>query len=239
MPNSYFQYKQFTVHQDRCAMKVCTDSSLFGAVVESEQATSILDIGTGTGLLALMQAQKASDAIIDAVEIDEAASIQAGENFMSSAWSHRLNAHRNDIVDFASTSSIKYDLILSNPPFFKQNLKSKNDQVNLARHDDGLTLQALCNVVQELLSSHGTFWLLLPAYEFSQFEELAIGKLSCTKRISVRNQSHVDKLRVIGCFMHSDKCGSSAETDEIVIKKQDQSYTDQFKMLLKDFYLPF
>src|SRR3954469_11797521 len=126
MANNYFSFKQFIIHQDKCAMKVCTDACLFGAYVADRfQITNskfhVLDIGAGTGLLSLMLAQKNSTVQIDAVEIDKAASEQAKENFKHSLWRDRLHIHHQPIQEFGMNT---YNLIISNPPFYENDLKS-------------------------------------------------------------------------------------------------------------------
>ena len=233
MSNSFFKYKQFTVHQDKCAMKVCTDSSLFGALIPSENAQNILDIGTGTGLLSLMQAQK-SNAQITALEIDQKAAAQAFENFENSPWENRFDIQNTDAKKYFT--SVKFDLILSNPPFFKENFKSNNQQVNLARHDDGLTLSQLFTIVTQHLSEDGRFWVLLPEYEFNVFEKIATKTLFCYHKYLVSNTKGKTKLRVIGGFSRKF---NPIQQEEIVIKTPENTYTSQFKDLLKDYYLAF
>ena len=124
MPNNYFRFKEFIIHQDKCSMKVCTDAGIFGAWVANCQlpVANCLDIGTGTGVLSLMFAQKNANAIIDAIEIEENAFDQAKENFLISKWSDRLNIFHTDAKDFVSEK--KYDLIISNPPFYENELQS-------------------------------------------------------------------------------------------------------------------
>ena len=138
MANQYFQFKQFTVQQDACAMKVTTDACLFGAWVANRingldlKGKHFLDIGTGTGLLSLMVAQQ-TDASIDAVEIETAAANQAQENFEQSPWNNKLFLHNSSIQTFIPQH--KYDFIFTNPPFFFNDLKSKNHARNIALHD--------------------------------------------------------------------------------------------------------
>jgi tRNA1Val (adenine37-N6)-methyltransferase len=136
--NSYFQFKQFTVHQGDCAMKVTTDACIQGAWTPVQKdEVRILDIGAGTGLLSLMLAQKAPNAIVDAVELNEQAATQAGQNFAGSPWADRLNVICSDIQGYRATH--KYDLIISNPPFFNNSLKGPEASRNNARHTTALT----------------------------------------------------------------------------------------------------
>src|SRR6266536_1002775 len=186
MSNSFFRFKQFTVHQDKCAMKVCTDACLFGALIAQQirnpppdrisragksEIRNVLDIGTGTGLLSLMLAQKNPHVIIDAVEIDEAAAQQAKENFEASSWKDRLHVYHTSIQQFNPSTiqpfdqsttppfnqPTKYDLILSNPPFFENDLKSDNARRNLVLHISELSLEELLNVVIKHLNDDGSF----------------------------------------------------------------------------------
>ena len=149
MANNYFQFKQFTVYQGGCAMKVCTDACIFGAVVSAQAGNNpliknVLDIGTGTGLLSLMMAQKTA-ALIDAIEIDPLAFVQAAKNFEQSPWHNKLTIHNTDVLEFHPEK--KYDLIISNPPFFEGDLKSENRKKNAAKHDTTLTLEMLLKVI--------------------------------------------------------------------------------------------
>ncbi|HMI78726.1 MAG TPA: methyltransferase, partial [Ferruginibacter sp.] len=169
MPNNYFQFKQFTVFQDKCAMKVCTDACLFGSLIANGQLlpAHCLDIGTGTGLLSLMYAQKDPLAIIDAVEIDEAVAGQAKENFAASPWAGRLNIFNTDIL--ALHPPEKYDLIFSNPPFFEDDLRSPDEFKNSAKHDTTLDLKQLLQVVDTNLTNEGSFAVLLPYHRVEYF----------------------------------------------------------------------
>src|SRR5450432_3276258 len=158
MPNNYFQFKQFTIYQDRCALKVSTDSCIFGAWVAKKVAgfeyhvSSCLDIGAGSGLLMLMLAQQFQGSI-DGIEIDTASYEQAAENIAGSSWYNRLQLFHNDVKLFSLPH--QYDLIISNPPFFEGDLKSVNPRYNFAKHNDGLTLQDLLQVTERNLSAKG------------------------------------------------------------------------------------
>jgi tRNA1Val (adenine37-N6)-methyltransferase len=233
--NTFFQFKQFRIEQDQCAMKVCTDSCLFGAYVTIEPAVKhILDIGTGTGLLALMMAQK-SGAEIDAVEIDPPAAKQAKENILTSPWKQKMNVYEQSIQEFSISSEKKYDLIISNPPFFSKNLKSPDTRVNTAHHNDLLSPADLVNCVSRLLSTHGSFVVMLPPFENSLLEKEA-GKfgLFSHERCQISDRKKSAPSRVISVFKFS-----LAETIEknIYIKENDGAYSPEFRHLLEDFYL--
>jgi tRNA1Val (adenine37-N6)-methyltransferase len=167
--NSFFQFKQFRVEQGNCGMKITTDACVFGAYLPVENAQNILDIGTGTGLLALMMAQR-SPARIDAVEIDEAAAQQAQHNFENSLWRERLAVFHTSIQDFCTQNlAYQYDWIVSNPPFFVNATLSANEKRKLARHTLSLSFEDLWQSVQALLSPYGTFAVLLPPTEMQLF----------------------------------------------------------------------
>ena len=142
MSNPFFQFKQFTIRHDKCAMKVGTDGVLLGAWAGTESCSRILDVGTGTGLIALMLAQR-SKAVVDAIDIDADACLQAQENAESSLFAGRINVFHSDLADFAQASTHLYGLIVSNPPYFVDSLKCPNLQRNTARHTDTLTLEDL------------------------------------------------------------------------------------------------
>lgn len=238
MPNNYFQFKQFTVQQEKCAMKVCTDACLFGAYAADESKKSkikiqnVLDIGTGTGLLSLMLAQK-FDAVIDAVEIDEQAYIQAKENFEQSPWKERLNIFNEDILHLKTQK--KYDCIISNPPFYELDLKSDNRSKNAARHDTALTLQQLLQCADKFLNDDGVFAVLLPYHRVDYFIETATElNLHTFKKILVKQTPSHNFFRGIA-LLQREKTNLSNE--EIIIKDETGNYTSTFAALLKDYYL--
>ncbi len=171
---SEFVFKQFKVKQQHSAMKIGTDSVLLGCLAEVEKAHQILDIGTGTGILALMSAQR-SDAIIDAVEIDTQAAAEAHFNFKSSNWSNRLYAHHQSLQNFALNCQKLYDVVICNPPYYikDSNFSINDKQRSIARHDADLTLNELANNVIKLLNNTGSFWLILPTHEAHIFSDYA------------------------------------------------------------------
>lgn len=236
MAKNYFRFKQFTIHQENCAMKVCTDACLFGAyvadLVKTKSSTHILDIGTGTGLLSLMLAQRVP-ALIDAVEIDNAASEQAKENFQQSPWRERLTLFKTDIVQFEPDK--KYDCIISNPPFFENDLKSNNASKNMAKHDTSLTLDQLMGIVKLYLNEQGNFAALLPYHRMDYcIEAAAKAALYPSRKVLVKQTEKHDYFRAILIF-NSNK--SQLTEEEIIIKNPDDKYTLRFAELLKDYYL--
>ena len=243
MPNSYFQFKQFTIHQDRCAMKVTTDACLFGAWVAEEvksQESRVgsqqsLDIGTGTGLLSLMLAQKNQDALITGVEIDEDAEKQAKENINTSPWKDRINVLEGDVKDHNFPE--KFDLIISNPPFYENEIRSATDSKNVAHHSQSLTLKELLTIIKENLSLTGSFFLLLPYKRNDEIKKLFNDhQVHISKMILVRQSVKHDYFRI---FIKGSLSAEKKETefDELSIWDDKQQYTNEFVMLLKDYYL--
>lgn len=239
MPNNYFQFKQFKIYQDKCAMKVCTDACLFGAWAaeqmqdEKLKITNILDIGTGTGLLSLMLAQKLS-APINAVEIDEQAALQAKDNFEASPWKERLAVFNTPIQQFNST--ITYDLIICNPPFFKQSLRSSNHQKNVAKHSISLFLNELNNIILRLLKPKGRFAILLPYTEFRRFEIAAKQEqLNLEHKANIQQMHEHSFFRTIGIFSKQPTPEAIYET--LSIRDVQNCYAPRFTELLKDYYL--
>ena len=237
MANTYFQFKQFTIHQHNCAMKVCTDACLFGAWVASElaannQLQSYLDIGAGTGLLSLMLAQKTT-AFIDAVEIDTAAFEQAKENIHQSQWSEKISVINTHITSFKTIK--KYDCIISNPPFFEGYLKSSNSNKNAAKHDTTLTLQQLLQVVDETLDHEGYFAILLPYHRADLFIDAAVkSTLYLSKKVLIKQTPRHDYFRAMLLFTRQQ---TIIVNEEIIIKDEANNYTEAFTRLLKDYYL--
>jgi tRNA1Val (adenine37-N6)-methyltransferase len=164
MANPYFKFKQFMVHHDRSSLKVGTDAVLLGAWADVADAKHILDIGTGSGVVALMLAQR-SAAQIDAIDIDEESTKQAQENFDTSPWAGRLNAQNISLLDFTATATAKYDLVVSNPPYFTDSYKPTDPQRFTARHNDQLPINELAENTAKLLSPNGKFCVILPVKE--------------------------------------------------------------------------
>lgn len=238
MPNHYFQFKQFTIQQGNCAMKVTTDGCLFGAWVSSvicqlPSFNSILDIGCGTGLLSLMIAQK-TNAAIDAVEIDNAAATQAQQNFAASPWVNRLRVYNTSIQAFNQPAIKRYNFIITNPPFFNNDLKSDNAKRNIALHSSVLSLEELLLCIQNLLLATGKFAILLPYYRLDFFTGLASNAgFYLQKKTVVKQTPKHAYFRVLLLFGYDEKI---VQQEEIIIKADNQ-YTEVFKVLLTDYYL--
>ena len=236
MSNNYFAFKQFTVWQSDCALKVCTDACLFGAWV-AHQFTSnpppkILDIGTGTGLLSLQLAQKLPSAVIDAVELDPDAAAQAAQN--AAATTFNIQVHNTDIKNYGGK---KYQHIISNPPFFENDLKSEHALKNQAMHSTTLTLQNLFTCVDDLLETAGSFSVLLPFARANEVEGLAQshGFTVAHKAVVQQTPKHAP-FRAMYIFGKSGIINDHASETSIVIKEND-SYTPAFIAYLKDYYL--
>ncbi|MEN9459895.1 MAG: hypothetical protein RL135_2523 [Bacteroidota bacterium] len=237
MSNSFFKFKEFTVYQDKTAMKVCTDACLFGAWVadnlEMSRLKNILDIGTGTGLLSLMLAQF-SQAHIDAVEIEPMAVEQARENFQASKWKNQLDIHPTSILEFAKRPIKTFDLIISNPPFFEQQLKSNNSQRNIAMHSNNLTLTELAYCINELLTDSGKAAILLPWNRTEEWKAIAenLG-LFCIKETAVKQTTTHTYFRTM---LLMQKKASMVNFSSITIKDGTE-YSKEFIKLLTPYYL--
>ncbi len=241
MSNTYFRFKHFIVHQGRCAMKVTTDGCLFGAWVADKvqhlgTGLKILDIGTGTGLLSLMLAQKNPTAEIEAKEIDKEAATQATENVNASPWKEQISVMHTDAKLYSTNKS--YDLIISNPPFYEDELKSHDDSKNIAHHSSALTLDGLLGIIKKSLSDAGIFYLLLP---YKRLEELPAlfnkHSLQIKEKTLVRQTTKHDHFRVMLTGTHQSSPYKEQVTGEISIKNEQQEYTPEFTGLLKDYYL--
>ncbi len=239
MANDYFAFKQFTIQQSDCAMKVTTDGCLFGAwsanVVASSplQVARALDIGTGTGLLSLMLAQKIST-LIDAVEIDPAAAMQAQANFAASPWAGQLQVYQTAIQAFSTATSHQYNFIITNPPFFEHDLKSTDTKRNMALHSAALSLEILLANIHRLLATNGQFAILLPYHRVNYFINLTIPLgFVLHQQVLVKQTPKHPYFRAMLLFGFTQT--TTLET-ELIIKIEDV-YSEDFKGLLKDYYL--
>ncbi len=236
MPKNSFTFKQFTINQDRCAMKVCTDACILGASTDVENVSKILDIGTGTGLLSLMIAQR-TNAQIDAVEIDEDAYQQAVMNVQESVFASKIRVHHQRIQDFLVEDS--YDLIISNPPFYQQSLKSADAKVNRALHTVELSFDDIIDSSIRLLSPNGKFVVLLPPFEMEKLIQIAKKKgLYLSKKMLIRHDESKPIFRVIATFQ-TNQIHDSAEKTLIIHEKDGRTYSEVFRRLLQDYYLIF
>jgi tRNA1Val (adenine37-N6)-methyltransferase len=236
MRNSYFRFKQFTVYQDRCAMKVCTDACILGAwfAEKAPSWSSVLDIGSGTGLLMLMLAQRHKGGIWG-IELDLDAFHQLKENIEKSPWRQQLKVSPGDVRSFIFPE--KFDFIISNPPFYEDDLPAASGPANLARHSKELTLAELLQAIDANLNPTGSFGVLLPYHRSAWFEEQAATRhgFALKEKLLVRQTPEHDFFRSILCF--SRRRDKFVPTTELIISNADGSYTEDFMELMKDYYL--
>lgn len=234
MANNFFKFKQFTIHQDRCAMKVTTIACIQGAWLPDFTPKHTLDIGAGTGLLSLMAAQKYPGEI-DSVEIEHDAFDQLKENILQSPWSNRINCLHSDIKKFAKYSGKKYDFIISNPPFYEKQLKSANDKINHARHEAGLTITELIEICAHLTDESGKISILLPPTETKKLSELCVGKsLFLSHQLVISDSENKPPGAIITIL---SKKQSTLTVHNLAIKKDSGSYSSEFISLLEAYYL--
>ena len=231
-----FTFKRFFIAHDRCAMKVGTDSILLGAWAPVARATRILDIGSGSGLLALMLAQRtASSVAIDAVELDEDAAAQAQENAAQSPWAQRIHIHQADILEWATRQAQRYSLIVSNPPYFTPGPACTSSARDMARATHTLNHESLLHCAEILIGEEGFFCLVLPEEEGKQFVSLALAR---GWHLRFRNDVAENSTRL----PHRVLLGFSPAAGELlqermVIRGPDQRYSPAFCSLTQDFYL--
>ena len=233
MANPFFTFKQFTIRHDRCAMKVGTDGVLLGAWTNVNHSRRILDIGTGTGLIALMLAQRCPQAYITAIDIDAEAVSQAQENVKSSPWADRVEVIRQDICHYPTEQ--RFDTIVSNPPYFIDSLKCPDDQRNTARHNDTLDAERLLSSVTRLLSADGRFSIILPAEQTDMLIQTArIQGLYPSRQTAVITRPGLPPKRIL---MEFQKTGKAFQTDELVIELERHVYSEGYIALTREFYL--
>ena len=231
-----FKFKQFTIHQDKTAMKVGTDGVLLGAWVNiSDKIESILDIGTGTGLISLQLAQRSSAETIDALEIEPNAYEQAVENFENSDWGDRLFCYHASLEEFVNKIDNKYDLIISNPPFFSDTYKKLEQNRALARHINSLTFEQLLQDTSKLLSKTGTCAFIIPYQKEKYFLNVAAKNKLFPQRITrVKGNMNTTFKRTL---LQLSFTKISPNIDQLVIEIERHLYTQEYINLVRDFYL--
>jgi tRNA1Val (adenine37-N6)-methyltransferase len=231
-----FKFKQFSVNQDQCAMKIGTDGVLLGAWVNIETSPfAVLDIGAGTGVLALMLAQRSGAEVIDALEIDDEAYEQCVDNFEQSPWGDRLFCYHASLEEFAEEIDDEYDLIICNPPFYAEDYKTNNESRDLARFQDAMPFDHLLQSVSILLAPEGNFNVVIPFNEEEKFIALAKNfNLSPNKICRVKGNPETEIKRSMLQFSFRE---SDIITETLIIETSRHIYTEDYINLTRDFYL--
>ena len=231
-----FKFKQFEIKQDGCAMKVGTDGVLLGAWADVTDANDVLDIGTGTGVIAIMIAQRAMNAIIDGVEIDKEACSTCIENMENSPFADRLKCIHSPLQDYAKLTRKEYDLIVCNPPFFTGGTLSSQSNRNNVRHTIKLPSGDLISASRRLLKKKGKLCIILPLIEGLRFKEMVANyNFHCTKITEVKSKADKPVERLLLQFEKEPK---PLVTDELIIQFEKRNdYTEDYIKLTKDFYL--
>lgn len=236
MANPYFRFKKFTVYHDKCAMKVGTDAVLLGAWADTSFCKNILDIGTGTGIIALMLAQR-SQATVEAIDIDKEACVQATENAAASPYTERIKVVHASCADFAASNQQKrYDLIVSNPPYFINSLKCPDNKRTVARHTDTLLLSDLIREAQTLLSPSGRIALVLPYERQEEVKALASANhLYICRQTDVIPIPGAPPKRLLVELSTTEE--NIKNRDTLTIEEARHQYTPEYIALTKEFYL--
>ncbi|WP_156175914.1 tRNA1(Val) (adenine(37)-N6)-methyltransferase [Hymenobacter terrenus] len=238
MPNDYFQFQQFRIEQSQCAMKVSTDACLLGAAIDLTGATRLLDIGTGTGLLALMAAQRHPTVDIEAVEIEVAAATQAAANATASPWAARIRVRALSLAEYAASQPAPLSHIVCNPPFFRHSLPSAEAARRTARHEGAASLSfgEISAFAARFLLPTGQLTVLLPPPEMQLFAvEATAAGLFLRTRLAVRHRPGGRVTRHISSFGRA--ATTVTETELVIQDATGAAYSARFRALLAGFYL--
>lgn len=234
--NADFHFKQFKIKQDKAAMKVGTDGVLLGAWVSiGPQTENVLDIGTGTGLIGLMLAQRSNASCIDAIELDTEAYVQAVENFEKSDWGDRLFCYHGSVQELAETPEYLYDLIISNPPYFKTDTLRNNSAREMARQAKTLSYDSLLDSTRSMLAKTGSCAFIIPFHEEEGFVKKASDRglfLNRLTRVRGNSSSNIKRSLMQLSFQET-----TFKPEELTIEKSRHVYTAAYNALVKDFYL--
>ena len=247
MPNSFFRFKQFAIRHDRCAMKVGTDGVLLGAwaspardgglEVASETALKALDVGTGSGLIALMLAQRFPHYYIEGIDIDEASVLQATANAETSIFCDRIAISKRDYRDIEQFCN-KYGLIVSNPPFYKEDTLSGNVAKDTARHTSFLSFETLVSNTAKLLLPNGTFCVMIPYQSAADFISICVQeKLYLTRRMDIKPTAQKPPNRTLLAFSPCKGMAVNVESQLLTLYDADNHRTEEYSSLTEDFYL--
>lgn len=241
--SSIFSFRRFQIDQTGCAMKVSSDATIFGGLIKTGDATHILDVGTGTGLLALMLAQRSvENSKIHAVELDPLAAQKAHQNVLSSPFSHKITVYNENILNFARRSSSTYQLIVCNPPFYEKATLSQNVRKRLAWHADiqSLDIDSLLQCVGDCLDNNGFFWVLLPREQGEKLKRRAeYVSLFPVKHIYIRHQVNMDPNRIVSCYQKSPAILPQPQTVEITRYDDSGAVSEEVQNILNDYMIYF
>ena len=228
-----FRFKQFEVYQGRSAMRVGTDAVLLAAWAHVTSATHILDVGTGTGVIALICAQRNNLAHVEAIEIDAGSAEDARENFDKSPWNNQLRLHEGDFLKIVSKE--KFEVIISNPPYFSQSLRASDPSRNAARHDDSLPAEAFMKQAKTLLAPNGRISLIFPKHQLERWTEAAKEFNFFPDRIChVFTLAYKDSSRVMAEFKR--EINGETKLESLLIEKSPGEFSEAYKLLTKDYY---
>ncbi len=234
MASSFFQFKEFKVHHDLCAMKVGADGVTIAAWVDVSSAKTVLDVGCGSGLIALMIAQR-SHADIVAIDIDEQSVKQTQINISNSPWSDKIIAQHISLQNYAKESNMKFDVIVSNPPYFSNSLKANNEARTMARHNDSLPWLELIDSSKLLLNESGKLVLILPINEGKLLTDIAKEKgFYCSKQIEVKPLPDKEPKRMLLEFQLEN---TVCQEGELILEIERGQYSPEYTELVKDYYL--
>lgn len=236
MANIFFRFKQFNIFQDQCAMKVGTDGVLLGSWSDVDRCNRVLDIGTGTGLIALMLAQRNTNAQIEAIDIEEQCVNQAQQNIAASRFADRIVAQKKSFLELVNQVKEGYDLIVSNPPFFRNSLKSPTSERNLARHDSSLSYKDILAESALLLNKRGRLAMILP-YDCKRnvIEEVKReGQLFVSRITNVYPLPHKPAKRFLIEFVKEKKV---LVENDLIVELARHQYSNEYKLLTESFYL--
>lgn len=237
MADTPFLFKRFSIHHGRTAMKVGTDGVILGAIAGSGSPENILEIGVGSGVVSLMMAQRFPEAKIQGMEIDQSAWQQATENAQKSPWNGRIDFFNKSFQEYCEQDLTKFDLIVSNPPYFSNHLKSPDPKKNLALHSDALPFTDLSKGVLRLLGREGEFWVILPPEQMGILEKILLSSgLNVIWEISIKDSPTKNILRKICVFSFNIR---TKKEKNLCIKNENGSYSDAYSKLLMEFLIIF